>query len=489
MSENSITQSIIQFEIHKCQIYSTHSQGFVDVRHILVELNLFEDMFSNCMSGNVLISDSVGLINRDFWSGEEFLVLEIQRRGDEGSAIKKIFKIYSITDRKKSNKTNESYILNFCSEELLLAEKLRINKTYKESLISDIVKDIVLNYLKIDPNEFTDDHIDKTDGKFNITIPNLKPFQAINWLCNLATQNGRRETANYLFWQTKEGYFFKPFINIFGNRQKYYYKGMSKGGFYWFGISNLDLNSKIGRELDISRDKTSDDQQILSYKTLDTYDTLDALRKGAFSNKSIGLDIVARNIYEHNFNYESYHKYLNENIELYKKEGKFPLTSFVEDRFGKSDNQYNESVVKVHFTTTKRNREEFVKKNEKKVFDYNLEMNSPYRTAQFALLSYNRLSLTVPGDPNLSVGKLIKVIIPQNTVSKNLQPDDFLISGFYIITALRHIINKAGEYYTSLEIRKDSFYSISSSTEPGNGIPKSSNNDKTLKELTKKNSF
>lgn len=493
MSNFSILQDVIDVEITSCVIYSSTMQA-TDVFPILAEINYYEDMFSNCITGNIVLSDSIGLSSKSSWCGEEYLILGFTKNEDKSAEVKRTFKIYSLTNRVAVSTTNENYILNFCSEELLLGQKIRISKTYKDKRISDIVKDIALNYLKIDPKEFPDSNIETTKGTYNITIPNLRPFQAINWLCTLAISDSLQDSmdtgATYLFWQNKTGFNFKPILGIFNNVEKNYYKGWKGSGFYWYGIKNFDPNLNIGDFGDIDRTDLDDSQQILSYENLNSFDSLESIRKGIFSNRSIGLDFVTRTYTKISFDYEKYFSAMRQKVDLYKNDGKYSLMSDTQDRFNKKLNEYQDSNIRIFPTTTGQNRNQFVSKNQNEIKDYNIEYTIPYRAAQFGLLGYNRFKITVPGDPKLITGKLIYVYIPQTTVddSKSTQPENRFLSGYYLISAIRHIINKTGDYKTVLEIRKDSYNIVKDGTGKG-GLSSYGTYDSTLNTIRRTGIF
>ena len=70
----SISQST-QFEITKLVINSKYGQ--IDVSAIFEELNIFDSVFVPCMSGNILLKDSVGLSNKLMFDGSEFIDIDI----------------------------------------------------------------------------------------------------------------------------------------------------------------------------------------------------------------------------------------------------------------------------------------------------------------------------------------------------------------------------------------------------------------------------
>lgn len=468
----SLLQNIVDVEVEECTIYSPTQPTPLNLYPSLLGINYYEDLFSNCITGNVIINDANGYSTTYSWHGEEYISLSF-RRNNQVDWTRGKFKVYSLSDRKLGNDTSEMYVLNFCSEEMLLNEKLRINKTYKETPISSMVEDIAINYLKIKKPIFTE----KTYGKYNITIPNLNPLQAINWLCNIAISDSLPGAANgdsgatYLFWETKSGYFFKSVLSLLHDSNNIY-RGIHNAGFYWYGTKNADTNEMLGAKLNTGADRPDKAQQIFTYDAINSYNSLDSLKKGMFSNKTISLDLIGRNKQDHKFDYNKYFDYLKNNISLYKTEGKFPILSGSPDRFNNTDEKYDNVNIRIFHTTTGQNANAFISDNEKGVKDYKIEKCISYRAAQFALLSHNKLKIVIPGDNILTAGMIIKVYIPStyiNTKTKTNMENKFL-SGYYLITALRHSINSIGDFRSILELRKDSYYSISGVDNSNPGI-------------------
>ena len=87
--------------------------------------------------------------------------------------------------------------------------------------------------------------------------------------------------------------------------------------------------------------------------------------------------------------------------------------------------------------------------------DIFIETYVPLRTAQLSLANYTKVKLTIPGDPGLTVGKVIQFNVNSlNPLNKNKELDEFY-SGKYMVTALRHIFT-TDQMQTMIEIAKDS---------------------------------
>ena len=130
------------FTLDACLIVGNSGQPY-EFKYMVVELNYFEDLYSNSVTGNILISDSSQFIEKLEFNGNEVLILKFTKPGLE-FPIEKSFRIFSVSNRTLTNTTNENYKLNFCSEELYLSENILVSKSYKNKKVSDIVKDLTL---------------------------------------------------------------------------------------------------------------------------------------------------------------------------------------------------------------------------------------------------------------------------------------------------------------------------------------------------------
>ena len=104
-----------QFAINKLVINS--KLGSFNLASIFEELNIFDSILMPCMSGNILIKDSIGLSKRLLFDGSEFLDIDISKSDESsGTNIVKTFRIFKQSDRSNINQTSEVYVLHFVSE-------------------------------------------------------------------------------------------------------------------------------------------------------------------------------------------------------------------------------------------------------------------------------------------------------------------------------------------------------------------------------------
>ena len=212
MANIDVAQST-QFKVKKLSIVS--NGGTFDITALFEEISFFDTILFPAASGNIVIVDSKNLSSKiDFKSC--FLRLEISK-GDESNGptvLKKTFRIYKQSNRIIKNQTTESYVLSFVSQELI--ESITYSKgTSKisasfECLYSDAAKIIIQDYLKTPSNKIG--IIEASKGIHNFVIPNLSPFDAMNWLARRSITNDN--LPNYIFFENKLGFNFVSLTSL-----------------------------------------------------------------------------------------------------------------------------------------------------------------------------------------------------------------------------------------------------------------------------------
>jgi len=420
--------------LQSCKIVGVSGQP-IEFKNIIVEFNYFEDIFNNGISGSLVVNDSMNYIQVLQLQGQEVLILSLDKPGLD-KPIEKIFRIYKISARTQTKNSNENYIVHFCSEEFMLNEQYKLSKSYTNAKISDIVKDIVFNSLKVDQKNFK--NIDETSGLRSLVIPNFKPIQAINWLCTFALANDDKNVGSpYLFYENRDGYNFKSILNLF--KQPVFRK-------YQYDEKNLK-----SKQNNMVSDINKEFSNVLSFELMNSFDSLTAVRTGALANKTHTVDPLRLKFGETNFDYKQYKK---NSASLSESGVPYSATN----RFGHKIDE-TPGVVKFCVSTTGQSENLYFKNKEITINENRVEETVSYRTAQLALLFTNRMKILVPGDVELSVGKVIQFDLPEivyNSPTRQKKSDTFY-SGKYLVTAVRHLINQENRFITCLEICKESF--------------------------------
>ena len=465
-------QSPFDYDLQSLVLISADpSIGGIDLKPYMVELNYFEDIFSDSISGKVVISDAIGIIKNLAVDGTERLVMKFSD-GQASQQIYHQFRVYSISNRSFDiGNMFETYTLNFCSEELLLSQKYRVSKSYSKQSISYIINDILGDsFLQTQKNK----NIDDTYGSYDIVLPYRKLFETVNWLTSFAQVNGNTG-ADMLFYENNNGYNLKSLQTLYsdiGNKYKYNYSYDPKN----IKPSNTDSFENQAFT-------------ILKLDVMKTFDTLKATSSGTFANRLLTIDPLTRQTHITDFNYADYSKQAKtinpEDVTTINDSGsKSDEAGIYKDRFGSNifdlsgisqqdgSNQtgkFGVGPLKLMVSNSNQQTQQYISNNSDYVSnDFFVEKTSTYREAQISLLNYNRIKIVVPGNSDLYVGRLLNIDIfgmdaQTMDASSPTREQDTYLSGVYLITAVRHIVN-VNRYITVLELSKDSNRTTGSTT-------------------------
>lgn len=424
---------------------SMQGAGVVNLMPFLVELSLFEDIYGNTISGQLILSDALGLISNFSMSGNEFLQIQLKKTEQDSFGISRNYRIYKISHRTAAENNNyESYILNFCSEEFLVAEQYRISKSYKSKKISEIITSILKDYVKVGQGKTKTIHVSETQGTYDFILPNKRLFETINWLSTYALPlPNAGEGADMLFFENADGYWFKSLQELYVQPV---YRTFS------YAPKNVSVQN-IDQQL----------ANVYDFEVLNLFDTLKAITNGTFSNRLISLDPVQRKSTVTDFNYDTY-------FTKGKKINASPVTNNLKNRWQKAiydapPGELNHGTLRMVPGNSEQKKQPFVAGAPNTVApDIFIEKTMPNRVAQIALANYTKIKITVAGDPLLTVGRVVDFEYLKDDPStsfltsggNSMRKSDPLLSGKYLITASRHILRN-NSYMTILELCKDSY--------------------------------
>jgi len=386
----------------------------IEINEIFEEINIYEDLFNNTLSGDIMINDSTNLINRLQIHGNEFLLINF--RTPSGINYEKGFRIYKISDLQLRHTSNAQYKLHFCSEEFFINQQYHISRSFKEIRLSDIVKIISRNILKITEKKLADSDIEQSTlltaiENNPLIIPNMKPFESINWIGSFALSL-KDLSPGFFFFETSNGYNFKSFSTLCN--------AVSKRTITFAPKNDNDTETIASKH---------DKMDQLQFKQV--FDVLDGIENGAYGSTIRKIDFLNRTTESEKF-------ILKENS--YKTLNSFLPFNLAKNRLG---NSINESSDFQRF---------FPKFQGDLVSRWLL-----VRASRITLLNSAKLHVDIPGDSSISVGDIITVNIPENsakTDGRNIKLD-MMTSGRYMITGLRHQL-KANKYICNAQLCKDS---------------------------------
>ena len=414
------------YKLKAIELFSDFDGVFVlELGGIAIEVNLYESVFENCITGNLVLNDSRNVLGNLPVIGYETVTISysIDVRNPSTNEItsenfNKSYKVHSVSNYQKPVATTALYAINFISEEHFSDITTKINKSYIGQPISDIANSILSNDLKIDADDI---NIEATLPQQDLIIPNWRPFEALNWLASRAISESYKG-ASYVFFQNKNGYNFISLEGLFNDVDD----------------SNIVTYTQVDRNYVPSpNNKEWHFRDIMSVDFDQSIDISDNISSGMYANKVIEHDIVKRTFTVNVFNYsESYNSYVHMN------DGKLDLEN--ENSYSK---RHDSKIMYIPKHTKKYDNLEYSDSKHTSI---------PIRASQLQQLNNFAVTIMVAGDTTLAVGDVVelKIISPEYVgVRETWDP---VYTGKYLIVRLKHTID-ADKYTTTITAVKDTY--------------------------------
>lgn len=420
MSDNKVINTA-QFKIKTLAIIS--KIGPIDVSGIFEELNIHDCIFTPCITGNILIKDSIGLTNKLAFDGSEVLVVEMGKT-EQDAIFRKSFRIYKQSQRKSINNSSEVYLLHFVSDEFILSQQTRIAESFRETY-SKVVERILRDNLGVKNNMIG--YFEESEGIRNILIPNKKPLDAIKFCAKRALN--KKQSPTFLFFENKIGYNFITLSSMLSNKTVHDIN---------FEVKNL---ADDGKEL----------MGAIKYEVISQFDLNKSIKSGLFSGTFIGFDLMTRSIAVKTSNYNS----------LYNKNehaNKTPNIGVITNKFGLKNTEMYDSKVVLFPMDAFASESSYIRENDPLSIDvsddtYNYILQ---RDASIRNILNQRIKILMPGNFDLTSGLTANLTVPvKGEKAKIVDNIDYSLSGKYLIVASRQMITSQ-KHETIIEVATDS---------------------------------
>lgn len=456
----------------------------LDLEPFVVEINIYEDIFSPALTGNVVLRDAINLIGGLPLVGDEIITLDIETPGfstlgafDRLNKIQKSFSVYAIKNRQLNADREQYYTIHFCSLEAALDNVAKVSRKFSGNT-DDIVLQIYEEFFKL-PRIFNSKiAVDGAEGGINETredsqsvdnskkyttlyvadsphrssisfvSPMWSPMKIINWLAKRTIGN-EHESPTFLFYETTKAFYYTSIEALIDTQMK-------NNLLYSDFVYNTPLtDTRTANSLNESF------STVKEVKFLSNLDVLNSQDLGHFTNSVYTFDLIKKEhkhwIYDHGMAFNDY-----KHMESYKFDS--GSNTYVKDEEKKYNSIFPFNIMRSY------NTKSFMSTINPGVLD-STEESIDLTPEKFVgqrnslLLDINTLKLTidVPGRTDCEVGKLIRFYYP-SVGSRNDRTTreseevlwDPLVSGFFLITALHHHITPF-HHNMVLEIAKDSY--------------------------------
>ena len=422
MATSSQVQYAGEINLEYLRLFS--SEGVrADLSSIVVEINLFEDIFSTAFTGNIIIVDTLNLIEKLPILGQEYIELKCstpQTNPTKKSVIEKRFVLHSIVARENISSGAQSYSLDIATEDSIRNLKTRVSKSYTDS-IDNIVTDVLKNQL----GSSQDLNIGPTSGIRKIVSPNVHPYTLVNMLKKEAVADmGLNLPPHFLFFENKNGLNFISLESLYrrGTVARLH-AGDKDGDDDHLTPRNKNDETKVGQGL----------KRVLSYSFGANNDLTVNIVGGM-----LGSNLITHDIY--NKSYKTYNYDYFRDFDKHERVEVNPKPIYNQQIISEKDlGSFTNSNIKVHPTCGLVN-------DKQHYGDGDLRASRPQdwileRQAKVCELNNGGIiNISMNGETHMTVGDIVHINIPITGIDHD--GDDIeSTSGNYLITKLRHSIS------------------------------------------------
>lgn len=431
------------------ELILTKGGADIDVRNFAMDLVLYEDLFANVLMGELQIADAAGLASALPIVGGELVSFRI-KTPTLNSYIQRTMTVVGMKKRVIDTK-QQVYTLMLMSPEGVLDNVMQISRAFEgqtDALINKIFTTYLQypRYVRGGPTTSELRLIANHRTKTKVVSPFWTPLKLINWICTRAVSD-KGSAPSVLFWESNKAFYCGSVEDVISTQRN----ADQIFGEYFFAESVVRENAgysyaapNVGRGYSII--------QTLAFP--ESSDWLKSQDYGYYSGTLITHDLTLKRYREHTWDYyNQFNKY--NHLESYKIVGDKAVQNFqagfptFSDTTLRSPNSYRGFRSK-HF-----------KMFGDKTPDNNVEQFALQRNSLLQDLSAVRFEMEVAGRTDIEVGRLVYIRLPKSASSAPEFQDNFdpILSGLYLVTAIRHHFSLTGKHMMTLEVAKDSFRS------------------------------
>lgn len=384
----------------------------------VIGINIYEDMFNGLISGNIVLKESLDLLNNLPLTGQEFLNLTVKTPTlEDDYAISGTYFIYKVSDREEISEKNYVYKLDFISLHSVFDVNTKISKGY-EGKISDIAKDIISNIGAVKIGR-----IEETKNSTKYVSNYWTPTKNLSYLCNQAVN--QMGSPSFVFFENRMGVNFVSIESLINQE-------VSRNFNHNLTTRKITPTGQAFRNIE------DDFERINEIIFPDNFDTIQKLQQGAYATTLISYDLVSKRYRERKFDYR-------DTFDTKPHLNSYPLTAKAMQGFFTPNSKI--IIDELHYG----------------VFNgYGDISNNKTKQARISLLNQIegvKVRIVVPGRTDYTVGMKVNLQVMMNEPlqEKDTTDDqlDRIISGDYLVAAINHSISRE-RHECTMELVKDS---------------------------------
>ena len=428
----------------------------IDIREAVQEIQIFEGINYDTLSGTMVIVDAGGLLDRLPITGNEILEFTLHTPGftlDDDTPRGYDFVTYPMWVNKIRNISNPNqnarvYSLDFYSKERIRDRQRKICRAFEGPIFETVKK--VLREDLITQKDF---YFETTAPTVKYVIPKKSPLDTIKFLGTEAVSE-KFENSGFFFWETSDGFNFKSLEAMISNSS-----GKAKEPVIEYSNAPKVDSGQMYRRKKQGKVEKGNLEKTFEFRILKRFDTLSNIKQGTYASRLVTYDAFTKRFKNVDFSYP--HEYTKSNhmgqeslpespftsiMPIYKYEGDKFLSDFPEANLmftssaqGMHDTEQDDGTITAIDTADVENT---------------LQKSKAQKNAFNSFV----IEIVVPGNTAVTAGSVINfTTLSGNNEDKKTVIDPFL-SGNYLVTEVRHLAQTTpqGIHTMTLTCAKDS---------------------------------
>lgn len=407
----------------------------LDISLQVQEINLYESIFSPIIRAELAVIDPVGILFNFPLSGEEAVFIRYKNIHDNTYTT-----LYFIIDSVQNISNSEdartmAYNIHCIALEGYANAKQTIQQGYHDTMPNiakkvfdqHIVQRIKTGFPSYVPQPLIVENNDL--DSYTAVIPNIHPFAAMQMLGNMSSENTNKFT--YLFYQTAKNFNIQTLQGLFAVNQRGSSRQFAQRNFYKY-MSNL---------IDDDSSKMNNDGRVITKLTVNKrLSSFQKMSQGYYHNNLFEINIAQKAVWGQPTKVEDIPT-------IYPN--KLNTDTYTQLAYVEGDEEQSNRTKYVITTQGENNTEYPISRMRDK---WGKDLIASNAMAQIDL------TVVIPGTSIFTAGDLFSIEIPEVHGFNNVKQDD-LITGLFVITEVKHILQHGGFHTTVLRINKDSYKS------------------------------
>lgn len=405
-----------------------------DIRSLILECNIHEDIFSHSMSGNITLTDAQAFQTNFPIVGDEELQIGLVSAGRDEPQILTNFRVYKMDNKIAVKDRVDLYSLYFASAPMVFDQAQLVTGAYGPSSAENIIRRIFNTYIK--PISSTSLITSETCvGSHQFIYPRMSAFRSIALTASEAVSEVYPDSM-LVFYETHEGYHFRSLASLFDQEPVETY--------YWTTQNVREDSSEL---LKLGAHSYRKHQIIISYSHHKSFDVLRGLTTGQYGMTHQYIDPLLKTYNSKTYAYTKQFKTSNHvgNTSYPSLRASSPFLVSAE----LAHSRYHVTSLSQSDSTFITGRMGLV--NQLNYPRRRTDVIASVHSSFVQLHNTSVLLVAVPGYSKLSAGQVVDLVLPD--MSGNGREGKYE-RGRYLVTSLCHRITD-GVYTTILECMRD----------------------------------